>query len=429
MSKLLRQNIGGIDYTMVGCTLTGVCASAASDYVKSVTLSDGDVLSDGMSVVVTFANGNTAGTAPASLTIYSSDQVNYYSDSGLTQPFTLAPAGCYDIEYTGTGNAYTYISYPVIQIGEVSAPLCDSCGKKTSGAVWDAGDAVLMVYTGSIFMTISGLTNSVTTGSKKAVTSGGVAGALNNPLIKIFSNSTANDKIIHLGHFTIPSNFNRRCGLNIEIEAKRADGSYRILGSVMTQSLKIGIFDTNSQINIHFYKTNDNNYDLYLFIGAYIEQVFVKMTEPLYFTYDGSVVTSYAGTKINPIYSNSIDSVTSGNLQPVTSNAVWNNFLSKYKQTKVIHSDVNATLTLSASGFYCNYLLTLARDKNEDVGIGILYWNYGAQLEIIWLRQPQRYTVTLTKLSILESTLSIDKGDNVVMSILDLNGSGLLSLT
>jgi hypothetical protein len=122
MSKISRQNIGGTDFTMVGCTLTGVCASAAADYVKAVTLSDGDELSDGMTVVVAFANGNTAGTAPASTTIYSSDQVNYYADAGLTQPFTLAPAGCYEIEYTGTGNAYNYISYPVLQIGSVSAP-------------------------------------------------------------------------------------------------------------------------------------------------------------------------------------------------------------------------------------------------------------------------------------------------------------------
>ncbi len=178
MTKLSRQNVGGIDYTMVGCTLTGVCASAASDYVKAVTLSDGDILSDGMYVVITFANGNTAGTAPASLTIYSSDQTNYYSDSGLTQPFTLAPSGCCEIEYTGTGNAYTYTSYPVIQIEGVTAPLCDSCGKKTSGAVWDAGDTVLMLYSGNKFMVISGLTNVVTAGSKKAVTSGGVYSAL-----------------------------------------------------------------------------------------------------------------------------------------------------------------------------------------------------------------------------------------------------------
>jgi hypothetical protein len=179
MSKLVRQNVGGTDYTMVGCALTGVCASSADAFIKDVTLSDGDVISDGMTVVVTFANGNTAGNAPNAQTIYSSDQTHYFSDSGLTQPVTLAPEGCYTITYTGSGNAYAYISYPVIQVGSVSGPLCDSCGKKTSGAVWDAGDTVLMVYTGSIFMTISGLTNSVIKDSKKAATSAGVYRANN----------------------------------------------------------------------------------------------------------------------------------------------------------------------------------------------------------------------------------------------------------
>lgn len=202
MTKLSRQNIGGIDYTMVGCTLTGVCASGASDYVKAVVLSDGDILSDGMTVVVTFANGNTAGTAPASLTIYSSDQVNYYSDSGLTQPFTLAPSGCYEIEYTGTGNAYTYISYPVMQVGGVTAPLCDSCGKKTSGAVWDAGDAVLVLYSGNKFMIVSGLTNVVTADSKKAVTSGAVADAIGK--VKDIMSSLPTDAVLHYSFDEVP---------------------------------------------------------------------------------------------------------------------------------------------------------------------------------------------------------------------------------
>lgn len=196
MSKLLRQNVGGTDFTMAGCTLTGVCSSAASDYIKSVTLSDGDILADGMTVAVTFANGNTAGTAPASLTIYSSDQVNYYSDSGLTQPFTLAPSGCYEIEYTGTGNAYTYTSYPVIQIAGVTAPVCDSCGKKTSGAVWDAGDTILVLYSGSKFMVISGLTNSVTAGSRKAVTSDAVASAMS---------SLPTDAVLHYSFDEVPN--------------------------------------------------------------------------------------------------------------------------------------------------------------------------------------------------------------------------------
>ena len=172
MSKISRQNVGGTDFTMVGCTLTGVCASAAADYVKAVTLSDGDELSDGMTVVVAFANGNTAGTAPASTTIYSSDQVNYYVDAGLTQPFTLAPAGCYEIEYTGTGNAYTYISYPVMQVGSVSGPLCDASGNKASGALWLAGDKVSVLYTNGCFNVIPQASSLMTVTAASSVVNG-----------------------------------------------------------------------------------------------------------------------------------------------------------------------------------------------------------------------------------------------------------------
>ena len=155
MSKLTKQNVAGTDYTMVGCTLTGVCASSASDYVKVVTLSDGDEVSDGMIVACTFANENTAGIAPASTIIYSSDQINYYSDSGLTQPFTLAPSGCCTIEYTGTGNAYTYTSYPVIQIGNITGPLCAPDGSITGGTLWHSGATVMLHYTGGKFLLLN----------------------------------------------------------------------------------------------------------------------------------------------------------------------------------------------------------------------------------------------------------------------------------
>lgn len=156
MPKLLRQNVGGTDYTMVGCALTGVCASAADAFIKAVTLSDGDEISDGMTVIVTFANGNTAGTAPASKTIYSSDQVSYYEDSGLTVPFTLAPAGCYTITYTGAGNAYTYISYPVIQIGNVTGVICDASGNAVSGSLWAKGAQIGIMFKDGKFLLVSG---------------------------------------------------------------------------------------------------------------------------------------------------------------------------------------------------------------------------------------------------------------------------------
>ena len=156
MSKITKQNVGGTDYTMVGCALTGACASQASDYVKVVTLSDGDEISDGMTVVVNFANGNTAGNAPASQTIYSSDQVNYYSDSGLTQAFTLAPAGCYTITYTGEGNAYTYQSYPVMQIGNVTGIICDASGNVVSGSLWATNAQVSILFKDGKFLLVSG---------------------------------------------------------------------------------------------------------------------------------------------------------------------------------------------------------------------------------------------------------------------------------
>ncbi len=156
MAKLLRQNVGGVNYTMAGCALTGVCPTAAADYVKQITLSDGDVIEDGMMVVVTFANGNTAGNAPNAKTIYSSDQVNYFEDDQLTIPFTLAPSGCYEIEYTGTANAYTYIDYPVFQVGSVSGPVCDYRGHIASGDLWNAGDSVQCMLKEGKFLLLGG---------------------------------------------------------------------------------------------------------------------------------------------------------------------------------------------------------------------------------------------------------------------------------
>ena len=155
MPKILRQNVGGIDYAMAGCALSGSCATAASDFVKVVTLSDGDTVSDGMSLAVAFTNGNAAGNAPGTTTIYSSDQVHYFSDSGLTQPFTLAPAGCYTITYTGTGNAYTYKSFPVLSVGGVTAPVCSINGRNIGASAWNAGDIGVFIYTAGKFLLVS----------------------------------------------------------------------------------------------------------------------------------------------------------------------------------------------------------------------------------------------------------------------------------
>lgn len=160
MSKILKQNVGGVDFTMAGCALTAVCPTAAADYVKQIALSDGDTIEDGMIMVVTFANTNTAGNAPNTKTIYSSDQINYFEDEQLTVPFTLAPAGCYEIEYTGEGNAYNYISYPVFQVGSVTGPVCEYRGHITSGALWNAGDSVQCMYKEGKFFLFGGSSGS-----------------------------------------------------------------------------------------------------------------------------------------------------------------------------------------------------------------------------------------------------------------------------
>lgn len=152
MIKLTKENVGGTDYSVVGCALSATCASAASDYIKTATLTDGDSISDGMTVVVTFTNGNSAGSAPDVLTIYSSDQVNYFSDAGLTQPFTLAPAGCYSVSYTGAGNVYYYTSWVCLSVGGVTAPLYLTNGSLAGGTLWNTGVNIIVLYAGGKFI-------------------------------------------------------------------------------------------------------------------------------------------------------------------------------------------------------------------------------------------------------------------------------------
>ena len=193
MSKLTKQNVGGTDYTMVGCTLTGVCASAAADFIKIVALSDGDVLSDGMTVVCTFANGNTAGNAPGEQTIYSSDQVNYYEDEQLTVPFTLAPSGCYTLEYTGTGNAYTYQSFPVIQVGSVLGPLCTANGSFAGGAVWADGSCVQLLYSSGKFLALPVIASSLFCTANSAVVIGPTLFVGGSIKVMFTNNITASD--------------------------------------------------------------------------------------------------------------------------------------------------------------------------------------------------------------------------------------------
>lgn len=107
MPKLLRQNVGGTDYSMAGCALTATCATAAATAAKVATLSDGDVLADGMSVAVAFSYGNTA-DAPLTLTV-----------------------------------------------GGVTAYICDSRGQNIGENLWQAGNIVTFLYTRNKFLLLA----------------------------------------------------------------------------------------------------------------------------------------------------------------------------------------------------------------------------------------------------------------------------------
>lgn len=150
MTKIAQINVDGIDYAVSGASLTGTCSSPASDFMKLVTLTDSNSIEDGVTIACTFVHENSAGTAPSSLTLYSADQIHFYTDAGMTEPYVLAPSGCFELTYMGSGNAYSYISYPVVAVGTlsgiVSAPVCDSHGKVTSRSLWKAGDVVFLQY-------------------------------------------------------------------------------------------------------------------------------------------------------------------------------------------------------------------------------------------------------------------------------------------
>lgn len=150
MTKIAQVNVDGIDFAVSGASLTGTCSSPASDFMKLVTLTDSNSIEDGVTIACTFVHENSAGTAPSSLTLYSIDQIHFYTDAGMTEPYVLAPSGCFELTYTGSGNAYSYVSYPVVAVGTlsgiVSAPVCDSHGKVTSRSLWKAGDVVFLQY-------------------------------------------------------------------------------------------------------------------------------------------------------------------------------------------------------------------------------------------------------------------------------------------
>ena len=134
MSKLLRQNVGGTDYTMVGCALSATCATAAATAAKVAELTDGDVLADGMSVAVQFTNGNTAAS-----------------------PLTLT-------------------------VGGVTANICDSRGQNIGGNIWQAGNVVTFLYTFGKFLLLNCVVDEVTLNNMNSVSSNAVAKLATQPI-------------------------------------------------------------------------------------------------------------------------------------------------------------------------------------------------------------------------------------------------------
>ena len=159
MIILTRQNVGGTNYLVAGVALSAVCNTAASSYIKQISDFDGDTVENGMQLICAFTNGSTAGST---LTIYSSDQEHYYTDTALTIPFVNdAPAGCFTITYTGEGNAYDYVSFPAIDINGTLLPVCTADGSPVIGNFCSAGDTVMLSRLGNKLYINSGSVRSV----------------------------------------------------------------------------------------------------------------------------------------------------------------------------------------------------------------------------------------------------------------------------
>lgn len=91
-----------------------------------------------------------------------------------------------------------------------------------------------------------------------------------------------------------------------------------------------------------------------------------------------------------------------------------------------------ANLKLSTKGFSTVYLVTLSRDSLDWLAIGIIYWQYDSKLSIYWIKEPASSVysgLTITTISALESQISLNVDYDIGLSIIDLYGSGLLTLS
>ena len=174
MDKITKVNVEGDEYGFVaGQTVKGVSGALASDYVKHVILPEGAEVVEGMLIAVTFVNDNTAGYS-GEKTVWSTDGINFYWDSGYTQLITLPPQGCYTVTATETQYEYKLSEYPVLVMGDMTKPFCDSRGHPAGGKLWQAGDTVTVINLENRFIALQTTVNEIIQGSSLPVTSGAV---------------------------------------------------------------------------------------------------------------------------------------------------------------------------------------------------------------------------------------------------------------
>ena len=153
MDKVTQVNIEGKVYGFIaGQAVKGASAASAADYTKIVTIPEGANLVDGLLMAVLFVNGNTAGM-DTPITVYSSDGETFYYDQAQTEQITLPPSNCYTVELI-SGDEYEYQEFINISVNGVVKPLCDSHGHPTGGALWNAGDIVVIINMDDRFITL-----------------------------------------------------------------------------------------------------------------------------------------------------------------------------------------------------------------------------------------------------------------------------------
>ena len=189
--------------------------------------------------------------------------------------------------------------------------------------------------------------------------------------------------------------------------------------------------------------SNDTN-PTYIEAFTYNDGTYIRVTQMAYDNLNSkaSYIRSGNGTTNNITWSswvkilnqsNVTDTVANGNNDPISSNAVYNNFLNKYKQVKLITAP-NGSAIIQTSGnnlIFCCYLITITRDSEQDIAIGIIYWIYGSGFFIKWIIPPTttRFNVTIVQDSLSKATINFTNNYEMRLSILDLNGIGTLTLS